>query len=104
MLTRASPKFVLIPSLSARLAHLIKEKVTSLSGYAFLFATTNQPQRRTYREMSNKMCKKGEIRGETKYAISRMRKKHQKLDSNDAPSIKRYGFLVRPNGQVVAVR
>ena len=55
----------------------------------------------------HKMCEKGWNRvklGEN--AISPMWKKHQNLlsNNNDAQSITKYGVLVRPHAQIVALR
>ena len=56
--------------------------------------------------MSKECAKTGEIGWKPKYATSPMQKKHQNLRSNnnDAHSITKYGFLVRPNAQIVALR
>ena len=60
-------------------------------------------------EMSKKVCKRvemGEIVLKSKNTISPMWKKHQNLLSNniDAPSITKYGSLVRLDTQIVALR
>ena len=48
----------------------------------------------------------GETGGKSKNAISPMWKKHQNPHSsnNDAPSITKYGSLIPPNAQIVALR
>ena len=53
------------------------------------------------------MCEKGwKLVKLGEYAISPMWKKHQNLlsNNNDAENVTKYGFLVRPHAQIVALR